>query len=119
MNEQYQEPSRFSEQDEALYNFSDLSNRTKIKEKGLFSEVMPHPVNITVTVRDMDELVQVVEQDYYLKKILWPKFEYIAKEKDIFDATCRLVEVYLSISHIESAEAKQVNRFVLSNLNLI
>lgn len=119
MNFPYQEPSRFADQDAALDNFSDLANRTKVKQKGLFSETLPYPVKVTVTVANMDDLVLFIEQDYHLKKVIWNKLEYINKEKDLFEATCRLVEVYLSIGHIETPESHKVRTFVLSNLNLI
>lgn len=119
MNLQYQEPCRFEEQNEPLDNFSDLATRTKVKEKGLFSEKLPHPVKISVSITNMDDLVQVIEQDYYLNRIIYPKLEFISKEKDIFDTTCRLVEAYLSVNHIDSTESARVKTFVLSNLNLI
>lgn len=119
MSMSHQEPHRFKEQNEPLDNFSDLSNRVKIREKGLFSENIPHQVKILVSINSIDDLVQVMEQDYYLNRFIAPKLIYISEEKDIFDATCRLVETYMSVNHIDSIEASQVKTFVLSNLNLI
>lgn len=119
MNFPYQQPERFNEQDAALDNFADIANRTKVKQKGLFADTLPCAVSISVSITTMDDLVQVIEQDYHLKRVLWNKLEYINKEKDFFEAACRLVEVYLSIGHIESEQSNKVRTFVLSNLNLI
>lgn len=119
MSLNYQEPIRFQEQNLALDNFSDIAMRTKVMEKGLFSTTLPYPVAVSMSIGCMDDLVQVIEQDYYLNKMIYKKLGYISQEKDIFDATCRLVEVYLSVNHVESTQASQVKTFVLSNLNLI
>ena len=118
-HQKYQEPQRFVAQNEPLDNFADLANRTKVKEKGLFSEKLPHPVTILVEVKSMDDLVQIIEQDYYLNKLIMKKLEYISKNNEIFDAVCRLVEVYISVNHLNSTNAGQVKTFVLSNLNLV
>lgn len=115
----YSEPSRFASQNDPLDNFADLANRTTIKQKGLFSEPLEADFQITVNLQNMDDLVLVTEQDYYLNRIVSPKFERIYNEGDLLEATLRLVEMYLSASSKTGDLAEKVKRYALSNLNLV
>lgn len=115
----YSEPNRFEQQSQHLDNFADLANRTVIKEKGLFSAPLSFDFKTTVDLSSMDDLVLVSEQDYYLNRIISPKFPQIQAEPDLLEATLRLVELYLTAASQTSDMSEKVKRYALSNLNLI
>lgn len=115
----YSEPKRFEQQNQPLDNFADLANRTIIKEKGLFSAPLSFDFKTTVDLKNMDDLVLVTEQDYYLNQHISPKFSRIYADPDLLEATLRLVELYLTASSQTNDMAEKVKRYALSNLNMI
>lgn len=113
------EPTRFKEMNEPLDNFADLANRTVIKQKGLFSEPLGFAVKTEVKIGNLDDLVLVSEQDYYLNRILKKKFIYLQAEPELLEAALRLTEIYLTAVPYNGPRAESAKRFALSNLNLI
>ena len=105
--------------DDPSLNFRDLAERTKVKETGLNSSPLGFEYTATITLNGIDDLVLVVEQDYYLNQLVTPKLHYIHKDKELLNQTIHLTELYVSASSDVSANAEKVKRYALSNLNLI
>lgn len=102
-----------------LDNFRDLAERTKIKEKGVFSNDLGFEYQTTVSLGGLDDLVLVIEQDYYLNRIVTPKLPIIHKDANLLGSTIKLTEMYLTASSQNGVTAEKVKSFALTNLNLI
>ncbi|OIH12107.1 hypothetical protein A7M79_01065 [Acinetobacter baumannii] len=101
-----------------LDNYSDVAKRTKTVGSGHLECLLPHPVNITVELNDVDDIIQAIEQDTQLKKALHGKYEVIFSEPVITDSVKQLIQAYLSI-FTESKENIETKQFILRTLNKV
>lgn len=115
----YNEPKHISEILDQLDDFSDLAKRTKVLQKGLFSEPLGFTIKREVHITDINELADCIEQESQLKYMMSKKLEFLSKDNEMLKAAILLVEIYLTASIYNGERADKAKRFALSNLNLI
>lgn len=117
----YIEPRRFEEQNLPMDNFADIASkiRTKSTELSHLSNLENCPYKLTVNIDNADDLVMVVEQDYQLSKVLRNKYNVLSADQELLQVALRLVSIYQSGVHIDTAEAAEYRNRILKHLHQI
>lgn len=102
-----------------LDNYADLARKTKVVGQSVTPNPLGFEYQITVKLNGIDDLVLVVEQDYYLNRIVTPKLHYIHNNPENLAKTIQLTEMYLSAASQVGSQAETVKNYAINNLNLI
>lgn len=117
--QQLSEPSRLSDPNDSLSNYADVAAKTKTLSLGELKSEPPINIEITVAIKDINDLAICIESDYHLSKVLKGKIGTIQNKQKLLEQVLRLVSIYLSAEYCEKEQKQNTQRYALNNLNHI